>query len=180
MTVQLPFSDRQVVDALARRSFFAFTWKVFQTLHPDPADAFIANWHVEAMCHALEDVRIGTTRRLVITVPPRHLKSIATAVAYPAFLLGHEPGSKVLVASYALDLARKHSDDFRTILESDWYRRLFPQTRINPRGTRGEEIRTIAGGVRKAVSTGGAITGFGADYVIVDDLLKAQDAASDT
>ncbi|MDB5660461.1 MAG: phage uncharacterized protein [Cypionkella sp.] len=180
MNAQLPFSDRQVVDALARGSFFAFTWKVFQTLHPDPADAFIPNWHVEAMCHALEDVRIGPTRRLVITVPPRHLKSIATAVAYPAFLIGRQPGCKVLVASYSLDLARKHSDDFRTILECDWYRRLFPQARINPRGTRGEEIRTTAGGVRKAVSTGGAVTGFGADYVIVDDLLKAQDAASDT
>ena len=132
------------------------------------------------MCHALEEVRTGSTRRLVITIPPRHLKSIATAVAYPAYLLGHDPGCKILVASYSLDLARKHSDDFRTILESDWYCRLFPQTRITPRGTRGEEIRTTSGGVRKAVSTGGAVTGFGADYVIVDDLLKAQDAASDT
>lgn len=180
MTSQQPFTDRQIADALLRRSFFAFTWKAFQTLHPDPADAFIPNWHVEAICHSLEEVRTGATRRLVITVPPRHLKSIATAVAYPAYLLGHDPSCKILVASYALDLARKHSDDFRTILESDWYRRLFPQTRINPRGTRGEEVRTTAGGVRKAVSTGGAVTGFGADYLIVDDLLKAQDAASET
>jgi predicted phage terminase large subunit-like protein len=180
MTIQAPFSQRQVADALARQSFFAFTWRVFQTLHPDPADAFIPNWHVEAICHGLDEVRTGATRRLVITVPPRHLKSIATAVAYPAYLLGLDPGCKILVASYALDLARKHSDDFRTILESDWYCRLFPKTRINLRGTRGEEIRTTGGGVRKAVSTGGAVTGFGADYVIVDDLLKAQDAASET
>lgn len=180
MTVQSSFDQRQVVEALARRSFFAFTWKVFQTLHPDPADAFIPNWHVEAICHALEDARVGATRRLVITVPPRHLKSISAAVAYPAFLLGHDPGCRILVASYSLDLARKHSDDFRTILESDWYRRLFPLTKINLRGTRGEEIRTTSKGVRKAVSTGGAVTGFGADYVIVDDLLKAQDATSET
>lgn len=180
MTAQLPFNQRQIADALLRRSFFAFTWKVFQTLHPDPSDAFIPNWHVESMCHALEEARIGATKRLVITVPPRHLKSIATAVAYPAYLLGHDPSCKILVASYSLDLARKHSDDFRTILESNWFCRLFPRTRINPRGTRGEEIRTNGGGVRKAVSTGGAVTGFGADYLIVDDLLKALDAASET
>jgi predicted phage terminase large subunit-like protein len=180
MTIQAPFNQRQLADALARKSFFVFTWRVFKTLHPDPTDTFIRNWHVEAICHGLDEVRTGSTRRLVITVPPRHLKSIAAAVAYPAYLLGLDPSCKILVASYALDLARKHSDDFRTILESDWYCRLFPKTRINLRGTRGEEIRTTGGGVRKAVSTGGAVTGFGADYVIVDDLLKAQDAASDT
>lgn len=173
-------SERRFADALLRQSFLAFTWRVFQTLHCEADSQFIPNWHVDAICHALDQVRLGQTKRQVITVPPRHLKSITAAIAFPAFLLGHKPSGKILVASYALDLARKHSDDFRTILASDWYQRVFPLTRIAPRGSRGEEIRTSLGGVRKAVSTGSSVTGFGADVLIVDDLLKAQDAVSET
>jgi len=178
MTAPTPFERRLYVDEILRRHFFWFTWKVFETLHPGPSDAFSPNWHVRAICHALEETRIGNNRRLVITVPPRHLKSITTAVAFPAYLVGHDPSCKILVASYALELARKHSDDFRKILESQWYQRIFPQARIS--GTRGEEIKMSGGGMRKAVSTGGGVTGFGGRFVIVDDLLKAQDASSET
>lgn len=66
------------------------------------------------------------------------------------------------------------------MIESDWYRRLFPGTRAAPRGARQDEIRLTGGGGRKAVSIGGGVTGFGADYLIVDDLLKAGDASSET
>jgi predicted phage terminase large subunit-like protein len=62
---------------------------------------------------------------------------------------------------------------------SGWYRRLFPGTRLANRGNTTEEIRTTAGGIRKAVSIGGAVTGHGADYIIIDDLLKAADAESE-
>jgi predicted phage terminase large subunit-like protein len=131
------------------------------------------------MCHALEEVRAGAERRLVITVPPRHLKSITTAVAFPAFVLGHDPGAKFIVASYGHDLARKHAEDFRAVIESCWYQALFPATRIAQRGNRTDELRTTSGGQRKAVSIGGAVTGHGADYILVDDLLKASDASSE-
>lgn len=175
-----PLLAKKTVNALQRSSLFAFTWKVFETLHMGENDAFVPNWHVQAMCHALEEVESGNNRRLVITVPPRHLKSITTAVALPAYLLGQDPSTKILVASYGLDLAKKHSEDFRRILESQWYINLFPATRIAVRGARQDEIQTTAGGGRKAVSIGGAVTGFGADYIIVDDLLKAADANSET
>lgn len=165
--------------ALLRCAFHAFLWKVFETLHAGGRDRFVTSWHIEAMCHALEEVRAGRTRRLVITVPPRHLKSITTAVAFVAFVMGHDPGAKFLVASYGLDLARKHAEDFRTVVETPWYKGLFPKMRIAPRGNRTDEIRTTAGGQRKAVSIGGAVTGHGADYIVVDDLLKASDASSE-
>ena len=77
----------------------------------------------------------GECRRLLITVPPRHLKSICTAVALPAWLLGRDPACKIMVASYGADLASKHAGDCRAIMETDWYRLLFPELRID-RGTR--------------------------------------------
>ena len=83
-----------------------------------------------------------------------------------------------MVASYSQDLARLHANQTRTIIESDWYKRDFPGTRISDRGNRALEIETTAGGVRKAVSVGGSITGFGADLIIVDDCMKADEARS--
>lgn len=174
-----PMFQRSVADELCRVNLFALTWRVFDELHRGSRSAFVPNWHVEALCHELEELQRGENLRLVITVPPRHLKSIATAVAFPAYLLGRDPSCKIIVASYGLDLARKHSEDFRRVLESNWYRRLFPHTRIAARGARQDEIRTVQGGGRKAVSIGGAVTGFGADYLVVDDLLKAADASSE-
>jgi predicted phage terminase large subunit-like protein len=116
----------------------------------------------------------------VINVPPRHLKSITTSVAYVAYLLGHDPGCKVIVASYGLDLGRKHAADCRRVMASGWYRALFPETRLAATGNTQDEIRTTRGGGRKAVSVGGAVTGHGCDVLIIDDLVKAGDADSET
>ena len=91
---------------------------------------------------------------------------------------GHEPEAKIMVASYSQDLARHHSNQTRTLMESEWYRKDFPDTRISDRGNRALEIETTAGGVRKAVSVQGSITGFGADIIIVDDCMKADEAKS--
>jgi hypothetical protein len=65
-------------------------------------------------------------------MPPRSLRSIVTSVAFPAFLLGHDPTKRLIAASYGSELAVKHASDFRAILRSDWYQHLFPGTRISP------------------------------------------------
>jgi predicted phage terminase large subunit-like protein len=171
-------TERAALELGLRTNLYLFVWKAFLTLHP--GQAFIPNWHVEAMCYALQRVADGHCRRLLITVPPRHLKSICAAVALVAWLLGRNPGQRVLVASYGADLASKHARDFRTVVEADWYRRLFPRLLIDPKVNREAETLTTAKGGRKAVSLGGPVTGFGADLLIVDDLMKAADAASET
>src|SRR4051812_16973477 len=143
-----------------------------------PAQPFLPSKHVQAMCHVLEKVARGITTRQLITVPPRHGKSICTAVCLAAWILGHDPSKKIIVASYGGDLASKHARDFRAIVTSDWYQRLFPRMRLAPGGNRlDEQVTTLQGG-RKAVSLGGAVTGFGADLIIIDDLTKAADAIS--
>lgn len=166
--------------AAARRQHFPlFLMKAFETLHPG-APPLELSWYLKAICHELAMVHAGQEKRLVVTVPPRHLKSVTASVAFVAWALGHDPKAKIMVASYSQDLARHHSNQTRVIMESDWYRRIFPRTRISNRGNRALELETTAGGVRKAVSVGGSITGFGADIIIVDDCMKADEARSPT
>ena len=174
----MAYSDRDRLDATCRSSLFHFTWFAFNLLHP--GDQFIPAWHVKVMAQALEAVRAGDAKRLLITVPPRHLKSITASVALPAFWLGHDPTTKIIVASYGADLASKHARDFQKIVASPQYQRLFPRMRIDPKRNTALELTTNKGGVRKAVSVGGSVTGFGADVLIIDDLMKAADAASET
>ena len=164
--------------ALARQSLYFFVVRAFSTLNP--GEAFIPAWHVDAICTALEDVYEGETTRLLITVPPRHLKSICTSVGFCAWALGKNPSLKIMTASYSGKLAEQHSHDFRRLVESDWYRRLFAAMRIDPKANRIAEIKTTRNGGRLAVSRGGSVTGFGADILIIDDLMKAEDARSQT
>lgn len=167
-----------LVDALRRQHFQAFLPRAFMELHPD--QEFIPNWHIDAMCEALQGVFEGRITRLLITVPPRSLKSVCASVAFPAWVLTRQPNTKIMTVSYGDRLARDHMEQFRRLLESAWYRDLSPNTRIDPRTNRSGEIRTTCAGGRWMVSRGGAATGFGADILIVDDLMKADDARSET
>ncbi|MEO6114164.1 MAG: phage terminase large subunit [Sphingomicrobium sp.] len=171
--------DPQQILSLARRHRLElFVIKAFETLHPGKPPLQLA-WYLQAICQQLEQVWSGEVRRTVITVPPRHLKSITVAVAFVAWVLGHRPGMKLMVASYSQDLARHHSHQTRTIMESDWYKNDFPGTRIRDGGNRALELVTTAEGCRKAVSVTGTTTGFGADIIIVDDCMKADEARSE-
>ncbi|MGO4441276.1 phage terminase large subunit [Rhizobium sp. RAF56] len=180
MTIQQP--DLSAFHAMmagdvARTNFLAFVAGIFDVLHRSRGIRFLNNWHVEAMCHQLERVANGENRRLLITVPPRHLKTICTSVGLTAWTLGHRPASKVILASYGKDLAAHNLANLRRVMESPFYRRLFPETRIEVRGA---VITTTAGGSVKATSVGGPVTGHGADLIIIDDLMKAHDQNSDT
>jgi hypothetical protein len=116
-----PAIRRAVADELLRREFVPFVRRTFETVVP--GEQLHLNWHIHAMAHVLELVRRGKIKRLIITVPPRHLKSITASVAFPAFLLGHDPTKKFVCLSYSGDLAVKHAADFRAVVNASWYRR---------------------------------------------------------
>ena len=137
------------------------------------------NWHLEAMAAALESVRTGHCRRLIITIPPRSLKSICASVAFPAFVLGRDPARKIICVSYADSLARKHANDCRALMRSPLYQFVFPATRIGVGKDAEQETMTSARGFRLATSVGGTLTGRGGDMIIIDDPLKPQDAMSE-
>ncbi|HEX3413773.1 MAG TPA: terminase, partial [Stellaceae bacterium] len=122
-------------------------------------------------------MRGGKIRRLIINLPPRHLKSLLASVAFPAWCLGHDPSAQILCVSYAQDLADKLSRDCRHIVAGDWYRGIFP-TRLSPQRAAAPEFDTTAQGCRLATSVGGVLTGRGADIVIIDDPLKPEEALS--
>jgi predicted phage terminase large subunit-like protein len=175
--VPAPPGAQAAVNALLRTDFPSFIAKSFATV--SPGAAFLPNWHIEAIAWHLEQVRLGHIRRLIITMPPRSLKSIAASVAFPAYLLGHDPRSRVVCLSYSNDLAAKHANDFRAVLRSDWYRRVFPNTRIDARKDTETEVATTLRGYRLSTSTGGTLTGRGGQTIVIDDPLKPADAFSE-
>jgi len=162
---------------LLRIDLNAFIEKSFYELNP--TTPFLRNWHIEVIIGELEACRRGEANRLIINVPPRSLKSICASVAFPAWLLGHNPSSQIICASYAQDLANKHAIDCRTLLSSQWYQDLFP-TRLSNQRQAVQEFMTTQQGFRLATSVGGVLTGRGADFIIIDDPLKPDEALSDT
>ena len=172
--------DQRVLlaNAILRNNLAAFTQRCFQTLVR--TDPYLDNWHIDAMTHHLELCLQGETRRLIITVPPRNLKSICASVAFPAFALGHDPTLRIVCVSYAQELTVKHARDCRAVMESDWYRRLFPRTRINPKKNTEGEIETTARGYRLSTSVEGTLTGRGGNLIILDDPMKPAEAMSET
>ena len=170
-------SRRSLVDAILRSDFYAFVQKTFPIV--SSGSAFLPNWHVEAISYALTRVLRGEIKRLIIAVPPRSLKSICASVAFPAFVLGHNPTRRIICVSYSEGLARKHANDFRAVMRSPFYSRLFPGTRISAAKDTELEAMTTARGFRYATSVGGTLTGRGGNLLIIDDPMKPQDAHSD-
>lgn len=164
--------------AFLRRDLFAFTERSFSELNP--TTTFLPNWHIEVVTSALEACRRGQIKRLIINQPPRSLKSHCASVAFPAFLLGHDPTAQIICASYAQDLANKHALDCRTILSSPWYQSVFTRTRLSPDRQAVQEFMTTQFGFRLSTSVGGVLTGRGANFIIIDDPLKPEEAYSDT
>ncbi len=170
-------AKKQFLQTLLRTHFPSFVRKVFTTLNP--ATVYRPNWHIDALCYHLEQVRLGKTSRLITTMPPRSLKSICVSIAFPAFVLGHNPTLNIICASYAQSLSVKMQNDFRLILSSDWYRRIFPKTIVSSQKNSENEVLLTARGGRLATSVAGPLTGRGADFLIVDDPLSASDLPSD-
>jgi predicted phage terminase large subunit-like protein len=169
--------DQQaVVKAILRQDLGTFVAKTFQ--HLCPGDRYLPNWHIDAIVNELRAVHEGANRRLIITQPPRSLKSICSSVAYVAWSLGHDPSKRFACVSYSQDLAATFARQFRTVVTSDWYRALFRDMRLAKEAE--SECITTKGGGRFAISVGGSLTGRGADIIIIDDPMKADEAHSET
>jgi predicted phage terminase large subunit-like protein len=172
-----PQREAQALDAVLRSRFPSFLRKVFSTL--SPSQPFESSWAVEAMAYQVGRVLSGDERRLIVNLPPRSLKSIAFSVALPAFALGLNPRLRIICVSYSTELAKKLANDFRAVVESDWYRRIFPGTRVGRFKNTETEIEFTERGYRLAVSVHGTLTGRGGDLIIIDDPIKPTDALSE-
>jgi predicted phage terminase large subunit-like protein len=177
MEVEIMNLTTNEYHALLRRDLYTFIARTFYELNPETE--FKPNWHIEVIADELEKCARGETTRLIINVPPRSLKSQAASVAFPAWLLGQKPSAQIICASYGQDLANKHAMDCRAVLSSGFYRSIFP-TRLSSQRQAVQEFMTTQKGVRLATSVGGVLTGRGADFIIIDDPLKPDEALSET
>jgi len=169
--------SEQEYQALLRNEFYPFVERSFCELNAQTK--FLSNWHVEKIAQELEECRLGRTKRLIINVPPRSLKSHCASVAFPAWLLGHNPSLQIISVCYGQDLANTLASQCRTLMASAWYRNLFP-TRLATKKQSINDFYTMQNGVRMATSVGGVLTGRGADFLIIDDPLKPEEAVSES
>jgi len=152
--------DRNLADALYRTNFGAFTYRAFEAVNP--GQRLIANWHIDTICYQVQQMVIGEAKkRLILNLPPRSLKSFIASVALPAWLLGRQPSTRIICGSYSDELATKFSRDCRALLETPFYKRVFPGTQLNPKKASEGEFETTKRGFRLATSVDGTLTGRG-------------------
>jgi len=175
MTEALDPAD--VIRAVLRQDLSSFIQRSFNTV--DPGSTYRHGWHVDAIAWQLERVARGDIRRLIITLPPRSLKSIAASVAFPAWLLGHDPRRQIVAVSYSDILAEKLALDCLRVMDTAWYQQIFPRTRLARGQTRRADFATSRGGGRFSTTIGGTLTGRGGDIILIDDPHKPEDAVSE-
>jgi predicted phage terminase large subunit-like protein len=167
-----------VVAELAERRLSRFIREAWPVV--EPAATYEHNWHIDAICEKLEAVTDFEIPKLVINIPPRHMKSLAVSVFWPAWVWIRAPWRRFLYASYAEKLSIKHSVLTRRVLQSPWY-----QARWGERFSLASDqnvktkFETDEGGMRLATSVGGVGTGEGGDYLVVDDPHNVNEAESE-
>jgi len=150
-------------------SFIAFV----QEMWPD----FINGRHHEKMATAFEGVANGTCKRLIINMPPRHTKSEFASYLLPAWFLGKFPNKKVIQTSHTAELAVGFGRKVRNLVDSDAYKKIFPKVALQADSKAAGRWNTNFGGDYFAIGVGGAVTGKGADILIIDDPHSEQEAA---
>ena len=136
--------------------------------------------HHRIIAEALDRVIAGKCKRLMIAMPPRHGKSQMGSYLFPAYLMGRDPRSKLIVASHTAELAQRFGRMIRNLMEEDKYKELFPNMLLSVDSKAAGRWNTQQGGEAFFIGKGGAMTGRGGDVIILDDILDEQDAMSDT
>ena len=162
---------------LYRTSFAVFAQRFIKVVAPGLVLEW--NWHHDLICYWLEKLARGEIERLLICVPPRSLKSLLCSVLYPAWLLGRNASEAVLCVSYAQPLAETFARQTRQVMESEGFKATF-ETRLSREKRAADHFETTGGGLRIATSVGGTVTGRGGDTIILDDLMKPEEAASES
>jgi len=130
--------------------------------------------HHRDLCAALEAVEEGGTKRLLVTMAPRHGKSELVSIRFPAWYLGRNPDKRVILASYGGNLAQRFSRSVRNLLSEPIYSSIFPTVSLSQdsKAVDAWDLATPHRGGMVAAGIGGGLTGHGADLFVIDDPLK--------
>jgi predicted phage terminase large subunit-like protein len=153
---------------LAQVKFMEFVKKVWP--------AFIAGKHHADMAAAFEEVANGTCKRLIINMPPRHTKSEFASYLLPAWFLGKFPQKKIIETAHTAELAVGFGRKVRNLVDSEVYKSIFPNVGLQSDSKAAGRWATNHGGDYFAIGVGGAVTGKGADVLIIDDPHSEQEA----
>jgi predicted phage terminase large subunit-like protein len=169
----------------ARRSFREFFLQAFSLI--EPADPYVHNWHVDAVCEHLEAVARGQIQRLAINIPPGTLKSSIVSIAWPAWMWTWRPAWRGIFSSYSQDLAVQFAVASRRLMDTEWYQRSFVREQGASGGAlwkfsddmnRKDMYTNTETGLRMSLSVGSKATGFRGNAVVADDPLNAKEAPS--
>jgi|TARA_R100001440_G_scaffold12030_2_gene21262 predicted phage terminase large subunit-like protein len=139
---------------------------------------FICGRHHEIFAQKLEDVANGKINRLIVNMPPRHTKSEFCSTYFPAWIMGKQPNRKIMQTTHTGELAVRFGRKVRNMMDSVEYKRIFDNVELQADSKSAGRWETNKGGEYFAAGVGGAITGRGADLLIIDDPHSEQDALS--
>jgi len=179
---QLPAKDQEEILILleeledaekkekARQTFMGFVNKVWP--------AFIEGRHHKIMADAFERVASGELKRLIVNMPPRHTKSEFASFLLPAWFLGNYPEKKIIQSAHTAELSVGFGRKVRNLVDSDDYKSIFPNVLLRSDSKAAGRWSTNKGGEYFAIGVGGAVTGKGADLLVIDDPHSEQEGQS--
>ena len=156
----------------SRSSFITFVKKVW----PE----FIAGEHHKIIAKKFEDISRGKIKRLIVNMPPRHTKSEFASHLFPAWMMGRNPKLKIIQTTHTAELSYNFGRKVRNLFEQDEFKDVFSDVTLSQDSKAAGRFNTNKGGEYFAAGVGGAITGRGADLLIIDDPHSEQDALSTT
>ena len=156
----------------AREHFMDFTVEMW----PE----FINGKHHKMMAEKFDRVARGELKRLIVNMPPRHTKSEFASFLFPAWLMGRNPRLKIMQTTHTAELAFRFGRKVRNLMNSAEYKNVFEQVELRADSQAAGRWETSKGGEYFAAGVGGAVTGRGADLLIIDDPHSEQDALSPT
>ncbi len=174
--IQLTPTEKAAILGIQRNNLSEFIRRVFSIV--SPSATYKHSWHIDFIAEILTEATKGNLDRFIINIPPRFLKSISLSVAWPAYLLGHNPSEQIMCASYSKDLAMTLGVACRQVIQSDWYKAMFPETILADDQNTKTKFKTTKEGSRYSVGVGGTITGEGCNFLVIDDAISAQNSNS--
>lgn len=160
----------------AKNSLYQYVKYIWPVI--EPGREFIDNWHIRVICEHLEACFRREITQLIINIPPRHMKSSIIGVAFPSWIWLHQPHLRSLFSSYAENLSTRDSIKTRRVIDSRLYQLLKPNFKLASDQNQKTKFENDQTGYRLSTSVGGATTGEGGDFIVVDDPHKAQEIHS--
>lgn len=140
--------------------------------------AFIEGRHHKIMANAFQRVADGELKRLIINMPPRHTKSEFASFLLPSWFLGKYPEKKIIQTAHTAELSVGFGRKVRNLVDSGDFKNIFPSVALRSDSKAAGRWSTNQGGEYFAIGVGGAVTGKGADLLIIDDPHSEQEGQS--